>query len=286
MSFNGIGPLAQAVADSGQEWQSFFFKTAVPAAGAGRWADASVGAGTPIYNAYVGAQYEATQMIGAGNRGLYTGPTPPTGQEKFIHAIQAVSVSAGVPLYMLLADYLMFYPLIDGDSTDTQTMDNTQTLPRYTSGEGVRCMFVVQTPMAQNGTVTMSYTNSAGVSGRSVTFGINLSAVIGGVVNTAANTNAAGGETPFVALVGGDKGIRSIESVTVSGAPGGFLNAVLVKPMTHIQLRENGIAAEKIMVPHSATCPKVESGAYLNWIINNASATAPLLRGFVQFAWG
>jgi len=285
MPFNGILPLAQAVAENGREWQSFFFKTSVPAAGAGRWADASVGAGIPIYNAYVGTQLEAAVLTGAGNRGLYAGPEPASGQEKYIHSLQAVSTSAGVPVYMLLADYLLFYPLIDGDSTDTQFLDNTQTLTRYTTGDGVRCMFVVQTPMATFGTVTMTYTNSAGVSGRSVTFGINAAAAIGSVVNNSASTNSANAEAPFVPLASGDKGIRSIESITVSGAPGGFLNAVLVKPLAHLQLREQGVAAEKIMVPQSATCPKVESGAYLNWIINNASATAPTLRGVVQFAW-
>jgi hypothetical protein len=285
MSFNGIAPLAAAVAENGREWQSFFFKTSVPAAGAGRWADASVGAGIPIYNAYVGVQLEATPVTGSGNRGIYAGPQPASGQTKHIHALQAVSVSAGVPLYMLLADYLLFYPLIDGDSTDQQAMDNTLTLPRYTSGEGVQCMIVVQTPMAQNGTMTMSYTNSAGVSGRTTTFGVNLSSVIGCIVNTSSSSNAASAESPFVPLENGDKGIRSIESVTVNGAPGGFLNAVLVKPLAHLQLRENGTAAEKVMVPQSASCPQVEDGAYLNWIINNASATAPLLRGVVHFAW-
>jgi hypothetical protein len=285
MSFNGIAPLAAAVAENGREWQSFFFKTSVPAPGAGRWADASVGAGIPIYNAYVGVQLEATPVTGSGNRGIYTGPQPASGQTKHIHALQAVSVSAGVPLYMLLADYLLFYPLIDGDNTDQQTMDNALTLTRYTSGEGVRCMIVVQTPMAQNGTVTMSYTNSAGVSGRTTTFGVNLSSVIGCIVNTSSSSNAATAESPFVPLANGDKGIRSIESVTVAGAPGGFFNAVLVKPLAHLQLRENGTAAEKIMVPQSASCPQVENGAYLNWIINNASATAPLLRGVVHFAW-
>jgi hypothetical protein len=123
------------------------------------------------------------------------------------------------------------------------------------------------------------------VSGRTTTFGINLSSVIGCIVNTSSSSNAASAESPFVPLANGDLGIRSIESVTVTGAPGGFLNAVLVKPLAHLQLRENSTAAEKVMVPQSASCPRVEDGAYLNWIINNASATAPLLRGVVHFAW-
>jgi hypothetical protein len=281
----GIASLADAVATTGQEWMSFFFKTGVPAAGAARWVDGSVGAGIPIYNPYVGLPLEATVITGAGNRGIYTGPTPATGQQKFLHAMQVVSVSAGVPLYMLLADYLLFYPLIDGDSADTQTMVNTDTLSRYTSGEGVQCMFITASPMGQNGTVTVTYTNSAGVSGRTTTFGVNTSTTIGCIVNTGGNTNAAAAETPFMPLANGDSGVRSIESVIIAGAPGGLFNAVLVKPLSGLQVRENATAAEKFSVPHSANCPEIQNAAYLNWIINNATATTPLLRGYLHFVW-
>lgn len=283
--FDGVLPLAQAVAENGREWQSFFFKSAVPGAGAGRWADGSVGAGIPVYNAYVGAALEATPITGSGNRGIYTGPAVGEGQTKHLHAMQALSNNAGVPIYLLLADYLLFYPLVDGDSPDVQTMDNTATLPRYTSGEGVRCMFVAASPMTQNGTVTMSYTNSAGVSGRTVTFGINLSSIIGCIVNAGGNVNASAAENAFTPLASGDKGIRSIESVTISGAPGGLFNVVLVRPISHLQIREAFTAAEKFLFPQAASCPKIETGAYLNWILNNGSATAPLLRGYLHFAW-
>ena len=281
--FNGVLPLAQAVATNGQEWQSFFFKT-VPALTA-RWVDGSVGAGIPIYNAYVGSQLEATPLTGTGNSGIYCGPAPASGQQKYLHVMQAVSTAANVPSMMVLSDYLMFYPLIDGDNTDPQVLTNTQTLPRYTSGEGVKCMIVVQVPMTQSGTMTVSYTNSAGVAGRTSTFGLINTSVIGALCNTASSVVTAGSETPFIPLQGGDTGIRSIESVTVSGAPGGFYNAVLVKPITSLQLRDINVAAEKVMFSMSGTCPEIQTGAYLQWIINNGGASAGTLRGFLQFAW-
>jgi hypothetical protein len=286
MSFRDVRQLADAVATDGREWQSFFFKNAVPNGGTGRWVDGSVGSGIPLYNAYVGIPLEATPLTGVGNRGIYVGPDPEAGQEKYLHVMQAVSNSAGVPVYMLLADYLMFYPLIDGDSTDQQNMDNPISLPRYTTGEGVQCMIVVASPMTQNGTVSVSYTNSNGVSGRTSSASLLLSTVIGSIANTTAATADANAVSPFIPLANGDRGIRSIESVTVSGSPGGLFNAVLVKPLAHLQLREASTAAEKVMVPNSASCPKIESGAYLNWILNNGSATQPSLRGLLQFAWG
>jgi hypothetical protein len=286
MPFRGVRQLADAVATDGREWQSFFFKSSVPAAGAGRWADGSVGSGIPIYNPYVGNPLEATPMTGAGNRGIYTGPTPGDGQEKYLHIMQAASVNAGVPAYLLLADYLMFYPLIDGDSTDQQDMNNTLPLTRYTSGGGVQCMIVVASPMTQNGTVTVNYTNSDGVSGRTSTTGLLNSSVIGSIANISATSSSVFAAAPFIPLASGDRGIRSIESVTVSDSPGGLFNAVLVKPLAHLQVRESGATAEKVMVLHSASCPKIEPNAYLNWVLSAGSATAPSLRGFLQFAWG
>ena len=283
MAFDGILPLAQAVAENGQNWQSFFFKTGPTAQF--RWVDGSVGAGIPIYNAYVGAQLEATPLVGSGNSGIYCGPTPAAGQQKYLHAMQALTTATSAPNYLLLADYVMFYPLLDGDNADQQDMTNVATLPRYESGEGVHCMVVVQVPMVSAGTMTLTYTNSAGVSGRTTTFGLVSTAVIGAIANTSDTTNGAAASSPFIPLANGDRGIRSIESAVISGAPGGFYNLVLVHPLAHLQVREQNTAAEKIMVPNAGTCPEIRSGAYLQWIINNGGGAAPTLRGFLQFAW-
>jgi hypothetical protein len=284
MAFRGFSQLAQAVATDGQEWLSFFRKSA-PAASA-RWVDGSVGSGIPLYNAYVGAQLEATALTGVGNAGIYTGPAPAAGEQKYLHALQVLSSAASVPNYLLLADYLLFYPLLDGDNADEQVMTNAVSLPRYASGDGVQCMVVTQVPNIAAGTMTVSYTNQAGVSGRSTTFGLASSAVIGALANTSSAVNAASATGPFIPLQSGDRGIRSIESATISGAPSGFYNLVLVKPITGLQLREVSTAAEKVMLPNSGTMPEILPGAYLNFLVNNGGASAPLFQGFLQFVWG
>lgn len=286
MPFNNLLDVATAVAETGNEWQSFFWKTGGPNPGAGRWLDTSVGAGIPIYNPYAGSALEATPMIGAGNRGIYTGPEPSAGQTKHLFAMQAGTAGTGVPLYLLLADYLMFYPLVDGDSTDTQDLDNTATLPRSVSGEGVRCMAVVAAPMVQSGVVTMTYTNSDGVANRTSKFGLPASGTIGTLATSSSNAGVIGAVSPFAPLASGDKGIRSIESIVMDTAPGGLLNFVLVKPIAHQQVREINTQAEKFLFRESATLPKIESGAYLSFLANNgASATYTPLRGFLQFIW-
>jgi hypothetical protein len=179
MGFTGIVSLAEA-----PTWQSFFFKTSSPSGAAGRWYDAAVGAGIPVYQAYVGQQYEATLLIGESNRGIYTGPTPSAGQTKHLFALSAGTSTASVPLTMLLADYLMFYPLIDMDSLDPQDMINPVSISRYTSGEGVQAYLVVAAPMSSSGTVTVTYTNSQGTANRTSTFGIASTGTIGQTTST------------------------------------------------------------------------------------------------------
>lgn len=286
MPFRNVLDVARAAAETGGEWQSFFWKTGGVAAGAGRWVDTSVGAGIPIYNPYAGAALAATPMIGSGNRGIYTGPEPAPGQTKHLFAMQSATSAGGTPLYLLLADYLLFYPLVDGDSTDSQTLDNTVTLPRYANGSGVQCMVVVSAPMVQNGTATMTYTNSAGVSGRTVQFGLLANSIIGALASGTNTSGASGSASPFVPLASGDTGIRSIQSITLNAATGGLLNFVLVLPLAHQQIREINTQAEKFMLPNAATLPTIESGAYLSFLANNATASGYTpLRGFLQFIW-
>lgn len=281
MGFNGIVPLAEAAS-----WQSFFFKTSVPFGTASRWYDAAIGAGIPVYQAYVGTQYEGTMLTGESNRGIYTGPTPSAGQTKHLFALSAGTSTASVPLTMLLSDYLMFYPLIDMDSLDPQDMSNPVSISRYTSGEGVQAYFVVAAPMTGNGTVTVTYTNSDGTANRTTTFGITFSGTIGTIVNNSDSTLVAGAAAPFIPLANGDKGIRSIQRVTCNASMGGFCHVVLAKPLATHLIREQNTEAETVFFTSKANCVQIQSGAYLNFIaLNNTATTFAPLRGFVQFTW-
>lgn len=287
MSFPGVRALANSL-DTGATWTSWIHKTGGPTAGtAGRWCDASMGAGIPKYNAYVGAQLAATALANEGNAGIYLGPAPGAGKTKHLNSLQLQSTSTTLaPAWFVLADYLMFYPLVDGDSTDQQDMDNTATLPRYASGDGVQCMVVVTTPMAASATATVSYTNQAGASGRLSTFAIIASTNVGVIASSSGASAAAGSVSAFIPLAGGDTGIRSIESITLLAGAGGFFSLVLVKPMATLQLRENVTASEVTQLTQRANLPQVFDGAYLNYLyITNQTGTPVTLRGFVEFAW-
>ena len=291
MSFSGLRDFSDALDSEGATWTSFIHKTGGPSSlGAnGRWADMSMGAGIPKYNAYVGSQLVATALTGAGNDGIYCGPTPASGQTKHIHTFSLVTTAGtAIPSYWTLADYLLFYPLIDGDNTDQQDMDNTVTLPRYATGDGVQCMAVCTTPMTTTATCTVSYTNQAGVAGRTSTFSLIFSTAVGCIVSSPAATGAGGSVSAFIPLDGGDTGMRSIESVTLSTPSGGFFALVLVKPLSNLVLRETGVTTEITQaMQRGGVLPQVQDGAYLNLFYNTAGGgSAVTLRGYVEFAWG
>lgn len=285
MGFRSLGQLAESQAEAGRFWQQHFFKTTQPTTLAGAWTDTSIGSGIPVYNAYLGVSLEFTPLTGARNSSIYLGPN--TGSSKYVATAQLGTSAASVPIYSVFADYLGFYPLVDLDDTATQIFDNTASLPRYSDGEGVCAFIVMQTPgAALNASCTISYTNSDGVSGRSVTFGVLSAANIGVLVGQGAVTALGAALTPFIPMASGDRGIRSIQDITLSTGIGGFANIVLCKPIFNLQVLEQNTVAEKVFFKESGTLPEVREGAFLQFLALRASATAAQpIRGFVDFTW-
>lgn len=283
MPINSLSELLNA-GRNGESFDAHFYKTSLPNGAAGDWLDLSMGAGIPKYNAYVGGQLEATPYIGSANNGVYLGANPPEGKSRYVSAYQFnCGVAAAMPALFLPCDYLMAYPLVDGDSTDLQEMDNTQTLPRYQDGFGVQCFAVVTTPMAANTILTITYTNSDGVSGRTITASLIASSVTGVIASSQGQTGL--GKSPFFPLASGDKGIRQIDSVQLSTGAGGFFALVLVRPLDYVQMVE-AVAAEIDTIPMLAKSTEIKQGAYINFLCNKATTTAlQPLSGFIETIW-
>lgn len=288
MTFKRIVDFARAASDDGRNWTSWIHKASSPVLGsAANWADVSVGAGIPRYNAYVGAQGEFTPFQGAGNFGIYAGPDAGAGEDKLIVDASLSCVTAtAAPSYWILCDYLGHYGLLDMDSTDRQDLVNTESLDRYATGEGVQMMAVCTVPQTAAATVTVAYTSSGGVSGRTATFHLNAANI--GTINSAAHSTAGAGQrTPFVPLQDNDDGVRSIQSVTCNASAGGFISLVLVKPLMQQVMREASTVSEKTPYIHDARAVKVLPGACLNHIFTSGgSAVSSVIRGHVTFAWG
>lgn len=285
MSISRVSELAKVLADNSRVHTQFIYKTSHADGINGDVIDLSMAAGNPKFNAYVGDQTSFTPLTGSGNNGIYTGAAE-SGRTKYLTHWWLQTVSANnVPSTYQLLDYVGFYPLVDLDSTDIQEMDNTQTLSRHTTGEGLRMMLVVTTPSALDANFTISYTNEQGVAGRTSSGSLGVSAFTGNIRTATESTFAVGKISPFLALQDGDKGVRSIESFTMASSAGGFAVLVLVKPLAQMTLLESPTVTETDFLVDQARVIEIDDSAYLNMIFQTGSSITPaVLRGGITVA--
>jgi hypothetical protein len=130
---------------------------------------------------------------------------------------------------IMVVDLLNVSGGLNATLTTAQTTNlPTAALTRHTSGEGVMAGIVIYTLIGgTQTTVIISYTNSAGVSGRTstaTTFGSGTYREVGILLP--------------IPLQAGDTGVRSIESVTLAGTTGtaGNFGVCLFKPLAMISL--------------------------------------------------
>jgi len=173
----------------------------------------------------------------------------------------------------MLCDYLMYYPLIDMDSTDEQLLTNFHavdsplipTLPRYTDGVGVQAFLVATNPYVGGAYFQIKYTNTNDETGRISKLTLtNTSTFIGTIVNS--NTEGASNYSVFIQLQAGDKGIKSIQSITFYSTNGGLAALVLVRPITSFMTREPTAWCEFDFIKDKPSIPWIYDGAYLNFL--------------------
>ncbi len=244
------------------------------------WVDLSMASGNPLPNYYASTPLEAATLDGF--RGIFAGDD--TGG-KYLTNMMLVTPTAGLVGQYRLLDYILYYPFIDGDDTDVQMMDNTVTLPRYTTGEGVMAMYVAVAPTTGGGSFTFDYIDQDGNSKTSPTHSCSVaSAGISSLITTEPATAARG--LPFLRLAEGSTGIRSITSITNLVANGGLGTIVLVKPIAEMAVREINTPIEREWIVEKQPLPYINDGAYLGLIVNCAATVAAgQLTGRLNFTW-
>ena len=254
-------------------------------------------AGNPVANFYASSPLEAAYL--EANRGIHLRDVGKSQFVKDFCTMSAASSATGTSNQnqrLCLADYLMYYPFIDTDAVgEQQDMVQTVTLPdRYAGGQ---IMCVAQSASSTVGTFTLSYTNQAGVAGRTtqVTY---TKIVSGGGTIVTSGTNAVAGSLPFVGLQAGDTSVRSVESCTFTAAGGGLMAIVLVKPIMHSintqecrrtttgNLESYGAATHRESFIHQQP-PEIKQGAILGVIgLGNAGSLASsILTGVLTTQW-
>lgn len=280
--FSRVGAAASAY-DDGRSVFASIRKVPSQASTAGWWVDLSMAAGNPPPNYYASSPLEAKLLDPYD--GIYHGPNQGS-SSLHLHKFGLVTPTDALVGRVMLLDYLLYYPFVDADSTDVQTLDNgTAALDRYTDGAGVRVMAVAVTPSTGGGSFTFDYVNQDGVTRTSPvqacsTTSANIATI---VTSQQAVANAPGG--PFLALASGDTGVRSIVSVTFTVPNGGLVALVLVRPIVDLAIREINTMAEV----HTIQCrpmPSIDHGAFLGLVCNCAgSVAAGTLAGYADFIW-
>jgi len=293
MAITGVRDIADCEIE-GRSRTYTFRKTPSQASVIGLWFDLSMSPGNPVPKYW----FDAPPLIGkkiiqnaegaqSGDGGIFHGSnTSP--MQQYLRKIRVFTNTAtALPMNLILCDYLLYYPSIDDGTTDVQTMDAaSQTLPRYTSGEGV--MMIAVTTAARTGgqSFSVSYTNSDGVAGRtSATVTQNTTAIVGTVTTSERASNTSSGN-PFIGLQSGDRGVRSVESVTMNGTDFGLFSIILVKPIAQITLPSITAPYEKDFYINSQELPKIEDNAYLNFLsLPLGSLAATAVSGDLQVIW-
>jgi len=268
--------------NAGQESFCSFRKVPSQASTAGQWVDLSMAAGNPVPNYYASTPLVADTLDGM--KGIYHGGDK-SPSEMYLYEAGLCTPTAGLLGFYHLLDYLLYYPFVDGDATTVQTMDNSVSLPRYTTGDGVMAMMVALAPTTGNGFFTFTYVNQNGVSKTSpIQFAGTASTPIASLINAQPATVAGPG--PFLKLAEGDTGIRSVTDWTWTTGNGGLHAIVLVKPLATLTVREASVVCEKQFIGGKMPLPRIYDGAYLNLIMNCAATVAAgTLSGHAKFFW-
>jgi hypothetical protein len=292
MGFSTISALVSEEVTHGKFWDTYFQKTIGAAAyTAGRWYDLSMVIGTPRLNVYPGGLQESTKLWYKSSGSIYSGMPVNAGETKHLtraHVWAAAATTAN-SLFML-CDYLMFYPLFDGDSAAEMIADTTIALPRYPTGEGVQMFLVVTSDLGATPGVQLrvQYQNSAGVLGRWSQFvTLTASAIPTSLPHTGVLGGAACG--PFIPLQDGDTGVRKIQSVELTqGTGAGYMCIVLVKPLYSISHRAVNAPTERCLVINTPTIPAIKDEAFLSFLCMAGGniAAASLISGGLRFVWG
>lgn len=250
------------------------------------WFDLSMSPGNPVPNYYAATPLISKRLAQSTDGGIFHGGNATNSKHVKSFTALCTTPTTAVPLPIIVCDYLLYYPFIDMSTTDTQNLTTSETLSRYTDGEGVQIMAIEVASQIGGVQFYVTYTNSDGVAGR-VTPNIrcNSQISVGTLITTAAATAGCAG--PFLPLQGDDKGVRSIESVTFLSADVGLITLVLVKPLFNNTIVDIQAPAERdFTTDFLGLLPEIKNDAYLNMIcLPSGTLASGQILGLLETVW-
>lgn len=191
---------------------------------------------------------------------------PGGARQKWLLGIEAIASQIGA---LILYDRLLQMGGLDGTVTTAQTVGGT--LSRYTGGDGNAIWLEIYTALGATATtVTASYTNQAGTTGRTTT-----AVTIGGT-----GWNEAG-RLIHLPLQAGDTGVRAVASVTLAAttATAGNFGVTIAHPLATVGAPQAGPAWARDMITGLPQLPEIVTNAALALAWLAGATAAPQIYG-------
>jgi hypothetical protein len=261
---------------------------------AGRWYDFSGLGGSPVANAFTGTALAAQVPSESTGFGIYHGGNVSTETKHLINIGAVSAVATAVPGTLMLVDMCLYYPGLNMNSATRQTLDNTNTLTRYTTGAGLRSFVVITSTTgatahnldngAGTGTEYVDEGGATAVHPGTITF--TASAIVPHIAHSGLAANQFG---PFLPLAAGDTGVRRYNFFKLTAASlAGTAALVICKPLAQIPITTAAVYAERDLLNQLPSLPQIQDGACLTWLFFAGGAVAANTNfyGHVETAWG
>jgi len=294
MGFSSVDDLINEMTTNGKRYRADFNKTVANGAyAAGAWYDLSLLAGSPVANTYTGTALTAQVPTETTGWGIYHGGNVSSDTKHLIKAVATGNTATVSPGTLILVDVCLYYPGINTTISTTQTMTNSSSLTRYTTGAGLR-MYMTMTVAsgANTPTLAVSYTrqNTGGTdTGRALGATTALTAS-SGIGRFPTSGTAANNRAPFLPLQSGDTGIQSVQNVVITTphATTGTAALVICAPLVEIPLSTANVPVIMDFLTQAPSLPQIQDGACLNLLYQPAGAAAngSIISGSLDFIWG
>ena len=298
MGFTSQDDLINQVTTNGKIEPVVYQKTSVAVGQAGHWQHLLNSAGSIPAATFGGAEATFVSTDNTWSEGaIAIGDQTAPATKHILSMGASVVAAAGAPWFVLPIDLVGYAKLtttnVSTTGTKTITMtaisNTAATVDRYANGEGLRLFVASYAAMGANApTMQVTYTNSAGATGKVTTAGCvsTASATSGTILNSG---NAANKYGPFLPLAAGDTGVKDIESLIWGGTAhaSGSVFVGLCKPLCMpIPVPATGLYSMVDFVNTLPSLPRLKNGANVTFLVFGTGATTAAATVYANFDYG
>ena len=298
MGYSSQDDMISQITTNGKLDTVVYQKTSVAVGQAGHWQHLLNSAGSIPAATFGGAEATFVSTDNTWSEGAIAIGDKTAPATKHILSMGAgVVAAAGAPWFILPIDLVGYAKLTTTNVSTTGTKTITMTpisntaanVDRYPNGEGLRLFIASYAAMGANApTMQVTYTNSAGTTGKVTTAGCvsTASATSGTILNSG---NAANKYGPFLPLAAGDTGVKDIESVIWGGTAhaSGSVFVGLCKPLCMpIPVPATGLYNMVDFVNTLPSMPRLKNGANVTFLVFGTGATTAAATVYANFDYG